>query len=219
MDINREIQGVTAPFICIGASKFMALKLLGFVRMESCLNDFFHSRWAIENKREYPPELLCNAWGWDLTKYNALFNRKVLPVAINNHDAGVMTEGEAGDLEYHYFLRHPGDADQLLGQNVPLVVGVTATRFEGDQNHHIVVVRNADGNIWAIDPWPGPNGVVNLSDPGKFRTPFTSFLNKFTVKLSIGVVKIPCSSCLMGFYRPPGEGMADDYRYKLKLAL
>jgi len=220
LDNYREIQDHTAPNICLGASKFMALKLLGFVRMETHLNDFFGSPWAKDNASEYPRMRLINAWGGDLTQFNSLFNGEVLPQVINNPAAVVRTEGEAVELEYRYFMRSPSDADQLLQQGVPLVVGVSFGAVSGHQKHHILMARNTDGNIWAIDPWPDSPGVVNLSDPREFKTPWSSFSKPFTLELaSADEVTIPCKSCIMGFYRPPGQGMAGDYRYKLELAL
>ena len=50
-------------------SKFLALKLLGFVDPTKKLNDFLHSPWALRHKR-LP---LKSYWGGSMTEFNAAF--------------------------------------------------------------------------------------------------------------------------------------------------
>jgi hypothetical protein len=188
----REIQQVHCWNMCLAASKFCALKLLGFISPDKHLNDFINSPWA----RAHSSLPLRNAWGWTMTEFNDVFNREVLPAALNEQSAAVMnTDGGHVDARYDFFHHQTAFADHLLLGGTPLVVGVGLGGPA--QEHHIVVVKAASGGIWAIDPWPGPHNSAIKQLPNNF-----SFSRGHVIALtSDPAVHIPCNTQVIGYYR------------------
>jgi hypothetical protein len=187
----REVQGQHGPGMCMASSKFLALKIIGLVDGKRHLSAFLNSDWA--KKHGVLP--LVNSWGWTLDTYNEPFNRDVLPAALNEPTAGVKNPG-IGEIQarYVYFRQQITFADQLLQVGAPLVVAVGVGG--PGQDHHIVVVRGTDGNIWAVDPWPGPASKAVKKLPSQF-----SFSRVHRVEMALGELHIPCASQLFGYYR------------------
>jgi hypothetical protein len=169
----REVQAVTGPHMCLAASKFLALKLLGFVAPHTHLNDFLHSPWA---RRFNNPNLLAACWGGSIAKHNAMFNATVLPAVVNDANAGVKaTRGQ--HVRFHrgltYFYDGAHQADMMLLQRTPLIVAVSI--FGGtSQDHWLVVFKDVEGQTWAVDSLPrGNEGVCRLDDDFTFTKPVT----------------------------------------------
>src|SRR6266851_2443347 len=97
----REVQGQTGPNMCLASSKFLTLKLLGYVRADATLNDFLKSDWA--KQHSYLP--LQSAWGGGMATYGAIFNSTVLPAAINDASAGVKSPN-TGHVRFHKGFTH-----------------------------------------------------------------------------------------------------------------
>lgn len=98
----REVQGRDGPGMCLAASKFTALKILGLVDPRKHLWHFLRSDWARKH-RSLP---LVNAWGWTMDTYNDTFNKDVLPAAQNETSAGVSNKGAVQvAARYVYFRR------------------------------------------------------------------------------------------------------------------
>lgn len=188
----REIQQVTAPNMCLGASKFLALKIMGLVNSAKHLNDFLMSPWAAEHSSLN----LANCWGWDLGRYADAFNRQVLP-AVLNESSGLVRANTSGTVraKFEYFFSDTLRADGLLRGGVPLVVGVSI-HGSTSRDHFIVVVRGADG-VWAVDPWPGaPSEAVKVLPPN-----FT-FSEPSLIHLTADEkhTRIPCGTPFFGYF-------------------
>jgi hypothetical protein len=191
----REVQQVTAPNMCLGASKFLALKLLGFVAPHVHLNDFLRSRWAMRHWNL--PLAAC--WGGSITDHNTMFNATVLPAAVNDGSAGVMT-ARGGRVRFHtgftYFYGNRGKADTMLTQLTPLIVGVSI-HGGSSRDHFIVIFQDVEGRTWAVDPWPGhrKDAVQQLDDD------FT-FTESTSVHLTADekATQIPCGHPFFGYF-------------------
>jgi len=169
----REIQGQTGPFQCLGSSKFLALKLLGYIRPHAKLNDFLRSPWAKQHKDLSPGD----CFGGSMAKHGTVFNETVLPAAVNEPSAGVKTKPrEPGHVTFQTgfatWSGHAGWADAKLSHGTPLIVGVSLGGGTS-RDHFIVVFKDHDGQIWAIDPLPrgDDEGVQQLPDTFEFGTP------------------------------------------------
>jgi hypothetical protein len=191
----REIQGQTGPNMCLASSKFLALKLLGFVDPTKKLNDFLHSRWALRHK--HLP--LKSYWGGSMTEFNAAFNKTALLAAVNDPSAGVKAAG-IGQIRFatgFTTLHGTKMADTMLHQGTPLVVGVSIHGGSG-RDHFILIFRDPGARIWAVDPWPGDleNAVVEL---GRDMT----FTKKFKIHLTADATntEIPCGVPFFGYFK------------------
>src|SRR5579872_5064046 len=183
----REIQQVTGPNMCLASSKFLALKLLGFVRPHAKLNDFLRSPWA-KRHNALPLE---GCWGGSITDHTAMFNSVVLPAAINEPSANVKTSG-GRHVRFHrgftYWYGNAGKADTMLTQLTPLVVGVSI---------HGGTSRDHCGQAWAIDSWPCDvdEAVVQLPDDFSF-THSTSIHMTADAEHTV----IPCGMPFFGYF-------------------
>jgi hypothetical protein len=204
----REIQGYTAPFMCLGAAKFVALKLAGLIDETKHLNDFLSSPWAAAHKKSLPRTMLKNAWGWSASKYTPMFNDTVLPAAIADRSANVMKDDPFGltpeardsraQVEFTYFTGQTSVADRLLFARVPLVVGVG---IEGGRSrgHFVTMFCDANGGVWVIDPYSNDEAAVWKVALVSFATP---------IKLSSELDdRIPCEPPWFGYYRDKGVGL------------
>lgn len=192
----REIQGQTGPNMCLASSKFLALKLLGFVDPKRKLNDFLNSPWA----KRHANLPLKSYWGGSMADFNGAFNKVVLPAAVNDASAGVKPPG-TGTIRFSqgftFFQGNPMRANAMLNQRTPLIVGVS---IHGGtvRDHFIVIFRDTADQTWAIDPWPGlSNDAVveldrNLSFTVKTRVHLTADA-KETV--------IPCGMPFFGYFQ------------------
>lgn len=186
----RETQGKTAPNMCLGASKFVALKLIGLVQESKHLNDFLRSEWARDNKSLN----LKNAWGWSVSEYNPVFNETVLRAAVSDPRAGVKSpEVTVPDVEFDYFTRDTERADKLLAAHVPLVVGVGISGGAG-RGHFVTVFADSKDEIWVIDPWGGMQSAVQKLPAG------FSFGRPRTLDTELKD-RIPCSPPWFGYFR------------------
>jgi|SRR5580704_1370616 hypothetical protein len=191
----REIQQVTGPNMCLASSKFLALKLLGFVRAHATLNDFLRSPWA-KRHHDLP---LQGCWGGSITEHNAMFNATVLPAAINDATANVKTSG-GPRVKFHqgftYWYGNPAKADTMLTQLTPLVVGVSIHGGTA-RDHFIVIFRDHAGQAWAIDSWPGDldKAVAQLSDDFSFATSTSVHMTA-----DADVTSIPCGMPFFGYF-------------------
>lgn len=189
----RETQGKSAPNMCLAASKFVALKLIGLVQESKHLNDFLQSAWAKENESLS----LKNAWGWTVTTYNPVFNDKVLRAAVSDPRAGVKSpEVTVSDIEFEYFTHQTERADKLLAAHVPLVVGVGIFGGSG-REHFVTVFSDSKKDIWVIDPWGNLQSAVHkLSADFSFGK-----LMRISTELQD---RIPCSPPWFGYFRDSG---------------
>lgn len=186
----RETQGKTAPNMCLAASKFVALKLIGFIQESKHLNDFLRSDWAKENASLS----LKNAWGWTVTQYNPVFNEKVLRAAVSDPRAGVKSPNvSVSDIELTYFTYQTERADRLLAAHVPLVVGVGIYGSSG-RGHFVTVFSDSKKQIWVIDPWGDlQSAVFNLPADFSFGKP-----RSLPTELQD---RIPCNPPWFGYFR------------------
>lgn len=190
----REIQSVTGPNMCLGSSKFLALKLLGLVDPTKTLYDFLSSSWAHKHRR-LP---LANYWGSDMSVYNNDFNQIALPAAVNNPSAGVKASG-IGQIRFRTgftFDSNTGTADTMLTQRTPLVVGVSIHGGRS-RDHFIVIFKDLLARNWAIDPWPGnsDDAVVELDKDMTFTKP-----TKVHLTADAKVTEIPCGAPFFGHF-------------------
>ena len=191
----REVQSVTGPNMCLGSSKFFALKLLGFVDPAKTLYDFLKSPWA---HRHHALDLAC-CWGWDMSVYNGDFNRVVLPAAVNDPSAGVKAS-DVGHIGFHTgftFFSNTKKADMMLTQRTPLVVGVSIHGGRS-RDHFIVIFKDLEGRNWAIDPWPGAydNAVVELDKDLTFTKS-----TKVHLTADATATEIPCGAPFFGYFQ------------------
>lgn len=199
----RETQGKTAPNMCLVASKFVALKLIGVVQESKHLNDFLRSAWAKENEKLS----LKNAWGWTVNKYNPVFNDKVLHAAVSDPRAGVKSpDVTISDIEFVYFTHDTQRADKLLAAHVPLVVGV-GTYGDSRREHFVTAFSDAKKEIWVIDPWGDLQSAVQKLPPdfsfGKPRALPTDLQDR-----------IPCSPPWFGYFRD--SDLESQYAFPIK---
>jgi hypothetical protein len=193
----REIQQQTAPNMCLGASKFLALKLVRLVDPSKHLNDFLNSKWA-KHHSQLP---VASHWGWKISEFNHDFNAITLPAAMNNPDAGVKYPGRGTvKLQRGFDIFHDsGMADRLLYQLTPLVVGVSIHGGHS-RDHFIVIFKDQTQKIWAVDPWPGfeDQAVVELTA----AIPEFSFTKPTRIKLTAdeGATEIPCRLPFYGWF-------------------
>ena len=191
----REIQQVTGPNMCLASSKFLALKLLGFVRPHAKLNDFLRSPWA---KTHYQLPLQ-GCWGGSITEHNAMFNDVVLPAAINESTANVKASGSRR-VKFHrgftYWYGNAGKADTMLTQLTPLVVGVSI-HGGTSRDHFIVIFRDHGGQAWAIDSWPGDGDDAVIQLPEDF-----TFTHSTSVHMTADAehTVIPCGMPFFGYF-------------------
>jgi hypothetical protein len=191
----REIQQVTGPNMCLASSKFLALKLLGFVRPHAKLFDFLRSPWAKQHK-DLPLE---GCWGGSIAAHNAMFNTTVLPAAINESTANVKMSGSRR-VKFHrgfnFWYGNPGKADTMLTQLTPLVVGVSI-HGGSERDHFIVIFRDHGGQAWAIDSWPGDvdEAVVPLPDDFTFTK-----LTSVHMTADAEHTDIPCGMPFFGYF-------------------
>ena len=197
----REIQGLTAPFMCLGAAKFVALKLAGLVEESKHLNDFLRSPWAARHK-DLPTTTLKNAWGWTVSKYTPLFNSTVLPAAVSDPSAGVMKSDPfelfprpgsiRSSIEFTYFTGQTSVADGLLFNRVPLVVGVGIGGGRS-REHFITMFCDARDGVWAIDPYSRVEKAV-------WKVPLKTFSTPVKLRSELED-RIPCNPPWFGYYR------------------
>ena len=191
----REIQQVTGPNMCLASSKFLALKLLGFVRPQATLYDFLRSPWA-KRHHDLP---LQGCWGGSITEHTAMFNSVVLPATINDTTAGVKASG-IRHVKFHkgftYWYGNAAKADTMMTQLTPLVVGVSI-HGGTSRDHFIVIFRDHAGHAWAIDSWPGDldDAVVQLPDDFTF-TASTSVHMTADAEHTV----IPCGMPFFGYF-------------------
>jgi hypothetical protein len=202
----RETQGKTAPNMCLGSSKFVALKLIGLIQESKHLNDFLRSAWAKENQSLS----LKNAWGWTVTKYNSVFNDKVLRAAASDPRGGVKSpDVTVSDIEFQYFTSDIKRADKLLMAHVPLVVGVGISGGTGRQ-HFVTVFSDSKKDVWVIDPWGDQQSAVYKLPAdfsfGKPRTLPTELEDRF-----------PCSPPWFGYFRD--SDLESKYAFPISMEL
>lgn len=191
----REIQSVTGPNMCLASSKFLALKLLGFVDAKKHLWDFLRSGWA----RKHSSLPLSSYWGASMALYNGDFNKVALPAAINDPSAGVKAPG-TGRIRLHkgfVYFSNRGTADTMLVQRTPLVVGVSIHGGR-ERDHFIVIFKDGPGKTWAIDPWPGDpeDAVADLGTDFSF-----SKQTKLHMTADDAVTEIPCGTPFFGYFQ------------------
>lgn len=191
----REIQQVTGPNMCLASSKFLALKLLGFVRPLATLNDFLRSPWA-KRHRDLP---LQGCWGGSIAEHTAMFNSVVLPAAINDQSAGVKASG-IRRVKFHKGFTHwygnPAKADTMMTQLTPLIVGVSI-HGGTERDHFIVIFRDHSGQAWAIDSWPGNRDKAVAQLPENF-----TFTESTSVHMTADAEQtvIPCGMPFFGYF-------------------
>ncbi|MBK8337202.1 MAG: hypothetical protein IPL03_11685 [Sterolibacteriaceae bacterium] len=190
----REVQGLHGPNMCLASSKFLALKLLGFVERGKHLNDFLHSPWA----RKHANLPLKSYWGGSMVEYNDAFNKVALPAALNDPSANVRTAGpQVKLLKGFTHFSSPGHADVMLSQRTPLVVGVSI--HGGTQrDHFIVIFGDSAGHTWAVDPWPGDDSaaVADLGSSFSFRTRTSVHMTADEKQTTI-----PCGQPFFGYFQ------------------
>lgn len=190
----REVQSVTGPNMCLASSKFLALKLLGFIDPHKHLWDFLRSEWARKNAR-LP---LANYWGASMALFNDHFNKVALPAAINDPSAGVKAAG-IGRVRLHRGFVSFSDrakADMMLVQRTPLVVGVSL--HGGKARDHFILVFKDGQSTWAIDPWPGAldKAVADLGADFSFRKQ-----TKLHMTADDVMTEIPCGTPFFGYFQ------------------
>ena len=200
----REQQGNPG---CFASTRFLVLKLLGFVDPTKRLEDHFNSPWA----RKSHPNLshpLRAYWG-DPHRGLALnndFNKYVLPAVINDPSAGVRAKGASGQVTLHkgfqYFHGQTAKADTMLRQLTPLIVGVSI-HGTASRDHWIVVCPDPGGSrrTWAINSWGGDaiSAVVQLDDDVTLTAPFKVRLPASGLSEGMPLTVIPCGVPMWGY--------------------
>jgi hypothetical protein len=190
--------GATAPDYCLAASRFIVGKLVKLFPENRHLNDFLGDKKAV-GSLGMDGQRLRFAWGRlsapdsrpDVNP-RADFNTSVLPAAIA---WGGLKEEGARDIEYVSSVGNAALGDQLLGQSVPIVVGVSLGASK-TRDHFITLVADRAGNIWAIDSWAASQAASVVQLPAG-----ASLLKGITVNLNAGTTQIPSPKPYIGFYR------------------
>jgi len=186
----------TAPDYCLGASKFLVAKLVGLVPAERHLNDFLKSFEA--GQLSSGSSGAAKAWGDSIQKYGENFNQKALPAAIKWGGTGANPKGVSIVYE-----KTPTKADDLLGKQVPLVVGVSM-KGTGYRDHWVAVVMDKADQVWAVDPWADSEfgDVVKMANWTSFLYPVRAAINARPL-----TAVIPCTPPIFGYYARNGEPM------------
>ncbi|MBI5016135.1 MAG: hypothetical protein HZB55_11715 [Deltaproteobacteria bacterium] len=102
--------------------------------------------------------------------------------------------------------------DELLGKQVPLVVGVHYSpgkyRGNGANNHYVTIVKGSAGDVWVVDSWGSDDegGVkrIRSTAAASFNIPFILNLN---VNGPNGYTVIPGTNRFFGYYEQDGSPM------------
>lgn len=131
--------------------------------------------------------------------HNDMFNRAVLPAVLNDPTAGVNISSMR-QIKFAVgftWFDNPAMADQMLVQRTPLIVGVSIHGGR-QRDHFIVIFKDAAGQNWAIDPWPGDinNAVVELNQDVTFTRSIKIHLTADEVN-----TEIPCGHPFFGYFK------------------
>lgn len=190
----------TAPDLCLAASKFVAGKLAGFYKVTSHLNDLVLNRARAPGKDRMAPSQTNHAWG-HITG-NESFNKTALAASLTK-EAGIANPdwviADAPMFRHGIGNKHVAEADQLLNQGAPLVVGVSL-HGKGERDHFVCVVKSMrDGSAWLVDSWEDRDvttpGIYRLSDKFSFAQPMD------LVTDGSATTRLPCHTMYLGYYQ------------------
>ncbi len=91
-------------------------------------------------------------------------------------------------------------ADQLLGQRVPVVTGISLGSGSS-RDHFVVLVAGSVGSVWLVDSW----GETGSESSVQVTTPFT-FAKSVKVTINAGDAIVPCANPFFGYFRDTTTG-------------